>query len=343
MAEAGVDAMLISSVPNVRYLSGFTGSNGRLLVAADEAVLLTDGRYADQAAREAPGVEVLESRTGLAEPAAVRARALGASRLGFEGTMSYREYATLAGAVDGVELVAVNGAAEALRRSKDPDEIACIEAAQSFADAAFSAVLEMIREGMTEQELALRLEVAMRRAGADGVAFEPIVAFGEHAAEPHHAPCDRPLLHGDVVKMDFGALAAGYCSDMTRTVSCGEPPDEIRRMYAAVAEAQRRGVDAARAGRRAGEVDAAARSALEAAGYGERFVHPTGHGVGLEIHEDPYLRPGSDEELPEGAVVTVEPGVYVPGVGGVRIEDILVVGSATARVLSTSGKELMVL
>jgi Xaa-Pro aminopeptidase len=335
--------MFVSSPANVRYLCGFSGSNGRLLVAGDAAVLVTDGRYAEQAAREAPGVDVLESRAGLAEPAMARARAFGASRMGFEGTASYREYAALTDAADGVELAAVNGAVESLRRSKDSDEIACLERAQSFADAAFGAVVEMLREGMTERELGLRLEVAMRRAGAEGVAFAPIVAFGEHAAEPHHAPCDRPLLQGDVVKMDFGALADGYHSDMTRTVACGEPAEEIRRMYSAVAEAQRRGVDAARAGASAGDVDAAARSALDAEGYGERFVHPTGHGVGLEIHEDPLLRSGSEEELPAGAVVTVEPGVYVPGLGGVRIEDMVVVDDAAPRVLATSGKELMVL
>jgi Xaa-Pro aminopeptidase len=339
----GVEAMLLSTPANVRYLSGFTGSHGRLLVAGGESVLLTDGRYAEQATREAPGLELIVSQTGLAAPALERARRLGVSRLGFEGAATYREFTRLADAADGVELIAVNGAVEGLRRAKDAEEIAALERAQSFADAALRAVVEMVREGMTERELGLRLEVAMRRAGADGVAFDPIVAFGEHAAEPHHAPCERPLLRGDVVTVDFGALSSGYHSDMTRTLSLGQPPEELRRIHAAVLDAHLRGVAAVAPGRAAADVDRAARSVLDDAGYGERFVHPTGHGVGLEIHEDPFLRTASQEELPEDAVVTVEPGVYVPGLGGVRIEDMVVVAPAGPRVLATSTKELTVL
>jgi Xaa-Pro aminopeptidase len=198
-------------------------------------------------------------------------------------------------------------------------------------------------EGVTERDVALELEDAMRHGGADRVGFDTIVAFGENAAEPHHGPTDRPLSRGDVVKMDFGCVVDGYHSDMTRTVSFGDPDSRLREIHEVVRRAQEAGIAAVAAGARAGDVDEAARAVIRDAGYGERFGHSLGHGVGLEVHEGPGLRAGSDDEVPAGAVVTVEPGVYVPGLGGVRIEDMVEVTTEGRRPLPRSPHELVVI
>jgi Xaa-Pro aminopeptidase len=232
---------------------------------------------------------------------------------------------------------------ERLRWIKEPDEIAMIERAQAITDEGFERILPKLVEGITEREAALELEWAMRQAGAEGLSFDTIMAFGESAAEPHHHPSDRPLARGDVVKMDFGALCGGYHSDMTRTVAFGDPPEEIRRIHDLVARAQQAGIDAVRAGIEGKDADAAARRVIDEAGYGERFSHSLGHGVGLEIHEGPTLRTPSEDVLPENAVVTVEPGVYVPGLGGVRIEDMVVVTADGCRPMPRSSRELVVL
>ncbi|HWO69721.1 MAG TPA: Xaa-Pro peptidase family protein, partial [Actinomycetota bacterium] len=314
----GLDALLVTRLPNVRYLTGFTGSNGQVVVAAEgRAVLLTDGRYEGQAAREAPDLERRVSRDGALAPAALEAaRALGAARLAFEATLAYREARELEERADGLEVRAAEGVVERLRWEKDPDELRALERAQELTDLAFERLPGLLREGVSEREVGLELEVAVRRAGAEALAFDPIVAFGEHAAEPHHRPCDRSLRRGDVVKVDLGARASGYHADMTRTLAFGEPPAELHDLHALVARAQAAGLAALRAGATAGEVDAAARGVIAGAGLGERFPHGLGHGVGLEIHEGPWLRPGGAEPVPAGAVVTVEPGVYVPGLGG---------------------------
>src|SRR5437667_5411754 len=208
-----------------------------------------------------------------------------------------------------------------MRWIKDPDEIRLIQEAQSLTDEAFERILPKLTQGVTEKEVAFELEWSLRQAGADGVAFDSVVAFGENAAEPHHHPGDRDLRRGDVVKLDFGALHQGYHADMTRTVAFGPPPGELREIHEVVRAAQQAGIDAIMPGVRCREPEGRARDVISRAGYGERFTHPLGHGVGLEIHEGPSLRAMSDDELPLGAVVTVEPGVYLPGVGGVRIED----------------------
>jgi len=340
----GLDALLVTRPPNVRYLTGFTGSNGQLVVAADDrAVLLTDGRYEQQAAREAPDLERLVYRDRSPVPHAVGvARALGVSRLGFEATLAHREARELEEWADGLQVVAVDGLVERLRWVKDDEELRALERAQGLTDLAFVRLPHLLREGLTERDLALELEFEVRRAGAEALAFEPIVAFGEHAAEPHHRPCDRPLRRGDVVKVDLGARASGYHADMTRTLAFGEPPAPLREIHALVARAQAAGLAALRPGATTGEVDAAARRTIAEAGFGERFPHGLGHGVGLEIHEGPWLRAEGAEAVPAGVVVTVEPGVYVPGLGGVRIEDVAVVGPEGARVLGRVSRELVV-
>jgi Xaa-Pro aminopeptidase len=341
--DLGAEAFLVTRQPNVRYLSGFTGSNGQLLLSRSDAVFLTDGRYTEQARREVPD---LRRGRYSGEFAAVFGRAcadLGVRRVAFEAMgVTFAAYQRLAEA--GPELVPTSGEVERLRWVKWPGEVRRIEAAQAVADEAFDLVTGKLVEGATERDVAFELDTAMRGAGAEAVAFESIVAFGENAAEPHHAPGERPLARGDVVKLDFGAVVDGYHSDMTRTVAFGEPPHVIREIHEVVLRAQRAGIAAATAGAPGAAVDEAAREAIRDAGFGDAFPHSVGHGVGLEVHEGPALRPGNDDVLPAGAVVTVEPGVYLQGVGGVRVEDMVEVrAGGPPRILPRSPRELLVL
>jgi Xaa-Pro aminopeptidase len=243
----------------------------------------------------------------------------------------------------GVDLLATNEEVERLRRAKDPEERQALGSAQAIADQAFEVLVGKLAEGVTEHQVALELDVSMRALGAEAVAFDTIVAFGENSAEPHHRPVDRPLASGDMVKLDFGCVVDGYHSDMTRTVAFGQPSARLREVYEIVRQAQQAGVDAVRAGATCGEIDRATRDPIQAAGYGEQYRHPVGHGVGLEIHEQPWLRPGAEDQLPEGAVVTVEPGVYLDGEGGVRIEDMVEVMADGGRMIPRTPKELMML
>jgi Xaa-Pro dipeptidase len=343
LAELDLDGLFVTRLPNVRYLTGFSGSNGQVLIGPDSTVFFTDGRYEEQSRHEVPDVDRVVYLDGFPP---LQQRVAASRRIGFESEgVTHRFWERLRERLEGVELVPVLGEVERLRRTKEPAEIERIAAAQEAADAAFDEVVlgGGLREGITEREVALALEVAMRRAGADDASFWTIVAFGEQAAEPHHAPTDRPLRRGDVVKLDFGALAGGYHSDMTRTVAFGEPGGRLRELRDLVAAAQQAGIDAMRPGATVAEVDLAARGVIEEAGHGKDFPHGLGHGVGLEIHEDPRLRWDGTETVPEGAVVTVEPGVYIPGLGGVRIEDMVVVTADGCRPIPRSTKELVVL
>jgi Xaa-Pro dipeptidase len=288
--ELGVDALLITRLLHTRYLTGFTGSNGQILLRPDGAVFLTDGRYTEQSRREVPGLErhtyinpLREELPGLLS---------GVHRLGFEAedvTVAARDrFADALG--DDVELVPTTDVVEPLRAVKDDDERAAIRQAQAITDAAFTAILDGFAVGVTEQQIARKLEMAMRDEGADGLAFDSIVAFGENAAEPHHEPTHRTLGEGDIIKLDFGALASGYHADMTRTISFGSPPAELRAIHEVVRESQQAGIDAVKAGVTGAAVDAVSREVIERAGYGDAFVHSLGHGVGLEIHEAPTIR-----------------------------------------------------
>jgi Xaa-Pro aminopeptidase len=216
-----------------------------------------------------------------------------------------------------------------------------LDSAQLSTDHAFESILERLAVGMSERQIAFELDNLLRREGADGPSFDTIVAFGENAAEPHHEPGSRALEEGDVIKLDFGALHRGYHADMTRTVAFGQPAPELRKIHELVAEAQQAGIDAVTAGAVASDVDSAARHIIEEAGYGASFLHGLGHGVGLEIHEGPSLGRRFDDVLPAGSVVTIEPGVYLPGLGGVRIEDMVEVQSGGCRVMGTSTRELL--
>jgi Xaa-Pro aminopeptidase len=343
LAELEAEAMLVTRLPNVRYLTGFTGSNGQLLVTTSAGAFFTDSRYEEQSRYEVPDLERTVYRRAFIGPFAEACRAGSIRRVVIEAAgLTYKTYRELADA-DGVELVPSEDLVERLRWSKDREELRLIERAQELTDEAFDRVVPKLAEGNTEARTAFELEVAMREAGADAVAFDTIVAFGENAAEPHHRPTDRVLRRGDLVKMDFGCLVAGYHSDMTRTVAFGDPGPELREVSDVVREAQAAGRAAVRAGVTASEADEAARRVIREAGYGERFGHSLGHGVGLEIHEGPTLRVGSDDRVPEGAVVTVEPGIYLPGRGGVRIEDMVEVTRDGSRALPRTTRDLLVL
>lgn len=349
--DAGLDAMLVTDLINVRYLSGFSGSNGALLVFADDdarTVLATDGRYRTQAARQAPDVRVVIERAcgphlaGLAAAAGVR-------RLGFEShVVTVDGYDALFRASDGAELVRASGTVEALREVKDAGEIALLRLACEAADAALNDLVARggLRPGRTERQVSRELESLMLDHGADGISFETIVATGANSAVPHHRPTDAVLATGDFVKIDFGALVGGYHSDMTRTFVLGRPADWQLDIYELVASAQREGREALAPGVACKEVDAAARQVIADAGYGDSFSHGLGHGVGLQIHEAPAIGATSVGTLLAGSAVTVEPGVYLPDRGGVRIEDTLIVGSDPARapeLLTRFPKELATL
>jgi Xaa-Pro aminopeptidase len=340
LGDLQVDAMLVTDEVNVRYLTGFTGSNGQVLVRPDHALFLTDGRYAEQSRLEVPDVERVTYAGSY--PASLTERLSGAGRVGVEAaSMTLASHTKLTSALDGVEVVPVEHAVERLRAVKDDEERDLIRQAQAATDAAFEGVLDRFSIGVSEQQIERELERLLRDEGADGFAFEPIVAFGEHAAEPHHRPGHRLLDESDVIVLDFGGKVEGYHADMTRTIAFGSLGTELRKIHDVVREAQQAGVDAVRAGVTGAQVDAACRRVIDDAGYGERFVHPSGHGVGLRIHEAPWLGATISEELPAGAVVTVEPGIYVPGLGGVRIEDMVEVAEDGGHVVGSSTRDLI--
>ncbi|HEX5367718.1 MAG TPA: Xaa-Pro peptidase family protein [Acidimicrobiales bacterium] len=346
LGAAGCDALLVTSLANVRYLTGFTGSAALLLVGAGgDLAFVTDGRYRDQAAAELAGAgisaEVRVGRTAEDQRRALSAAVAPGGRLGLEAEdvswAAQRRYAR--DWFPHAELVPTAGLVEALRAVKDEGEVARIAAACAVADAALAVVRPRLGEAATEADLALELEWQMRHLGADGPSFETIVASGPNGAMPHHRAGGRRVSEGDLVVIDFGALVDGYHSDMTRTVLVGEGTDVQHRMLAAVAEAQAAGVAAVRAEVPVGEVDAACRAVLRGAGWEEAFLHGTGHGVGLDIHEAPRVAAGAAGSLAAGQVVTVEPGVYLPEHGGVRIEDTVVVTAEGSRTLTRAPKD----
>jgi Xaa-Pro aminopeptidase len=337
IGASGLDAMLVTDLINVRYLSGFSGSNGALLVFADDRVpvLATDGRYRTQAAEQAPDLEIAIERA-LGRCLVGQAADGGVRKLGFESNVvTVDGFDALTSELDErggeTELMRAAGTVEALREVKDAGELALLRLACEAADAALDDLVARggLRPGRTEREVSRELEALMLDHGADGISFETIVAAGPNSAIPHHRPTDAELAEGDFVKIDFGALVAGYHSDMTRTFVLGKAADWQLEIYQLVADAQRAGREALRPGAGLREVDAAARQLIADAGYGENFGHGLGHGVGLQIHEAPGIGATSAGTLLAGSVVTVEPGVYLPGRGGVRIEDTLVVAGET--------------
>jgi Xaa-Pro aminopeptidase len=341
LAHADLSALLVSKPANVRYLTGFSGSYGALLLLHDRTLFFTDGRYQHQAQAEVPGAEVVLAADDLVGAVGSVVRAAGGG-LGFEPAgLTWGEGQRLRAAVPGQSVAPAPALVEELREVKDERELAAMREAARLGSEALEGLLPSLRAGVTERQVAVDLELAMRRLGGDGLAFDSIVAFGEQAAEPHHHPGDRPLAGGDLVKLDFGARVDGYCADMTRTVVLGRASQRQREVYEVVRGAQTAGLDCLRAGVPAAEVDRACREPITEAGLGDAFTHPTGHGIGLEIHEAPRLRPGARNRIAAGTPVTIEPGVYLPGFGGVRIEDLAVARPDGHELLTTAPKELL--
>jgi Xaa-Pro aminopeptidase len=343
----GLDALLVSRLPNVRYLCGFTGSAGTLLVTRDRVALVSDGRYAEQAAEQLAGAgvdgDVLIGTTVTRQRELLHDAVPEGTRLGLEahGITWAQQRAFAAEWFPHTELVATEGLVEGLRRVKESGEVARIHTACTIADDALREVAAMLPRRPTEREVGLALELAMRERGASGNSFDPIVASGPNGAKPHARPTERRVERGELVVIDFGCVVDGYCSDMTRTVSVGDPGPDARRLWDTVRASQQAGRDVVAPDVPCADVDRACRDVIEAAGWGDEFVHGTGHGVGLEIHEDPRVTGTARDSLEPGHVVTVEPGVYLPGIGGVRIEDTVVVTKDGADPLTAFPKELV--
>jgi len=343
-------ALLVTHLSNIRYLCGFTGTSGVLVIGESTSAFFTDGRYSEQARAEVQGTRIMIARkpsmTAAAEWLSANASRFGRKtprRLGIES-----EHLTVAGRSQlasslrsGFRLRETRGLVEQARMVKDEDEIARLRAAAVLGASLFERALEVIRAGVQESEVAAEMEYAARRGGAEEMSFPTIVAGGKRSALPHGRASRAAIPPRGFVVCDFGVILAGYCSDRTRTVHVGRPTSKVRQMYDAVREAQAAAIETVKAGVSVGEVDWAARSMLKKKGLARHFTHSTGHGVGLEIHEPPRLAEGQSEILRPGMVITIEPGVYVEGSGGVRIEDMVVVTERGCEVLAPTSKELI--
>ena len=341
LVEALSSPLLVTKAPNLRYLTGFTGSNGFLLVHPEQgSTFVTDGRYgemAEELVADLDDTDLVVYTSGQWD--VFRALLEGLEAVALEADGVTWQFSQDVERETGVKVAPGDGEVEELRRTKDEDEVAALEAAAAAGDQAFSALGEIAEPSLTEEELGWRLIDRMRAAGGQAAGWEPIVAAGAGASIPHYRSGSRPVGDG-LLLMDYGCTVEGYHSDMTRTVWLGGRPDEqMGRVYQAVLESQEAGLAAVAPGAVCGDVDEAVRAVLRGYGYEKQFLHSTGHGVGLEIHEPPWLRRDNDDELRPGDVVTVEPGVYLPGVGGVRIEDMVLVTDDGSRVLTHSSKE----
>ncbi|MEA5014073.1 MAG: Xaa-Pro peptidase family protein [Candidatus Limiplasma sp.] len=338
-------AALIHNPANIFYLSGYTGE-GCLFVSGKGRALITDFRYTEQAEKQAPGFDVHmtdKDNTPQGVVAALCAQWGVEAVFHEDDTMTVREFGKYREAIPAAEWCVVGDCLEELRQVKDEDELALIRKACQITGEAFERLLPQIKEGMTEKELAALLEYDMRSHGADGIAFSSIVAAGANGSLPHAVPSDAKLKKGDMITLDFGAKAGGYCADMTRTVALGEPSQEMKRVYQVVQEAQRLAQEAVAAGKSCKAVDAIARDYINSQGYEGRFGHGLGHSLGIEIHENPRFNTQSEAILQEGQLMTVEPGVYLPGIGGVRIENTVVVTKDGCIALTTPTRDLIIL
>lgn len=343
MEEQELEALLLTNLTNVRYLTGFSGTNGQVLLTGTRQIFLSDPRYRARASALVEAADVVIYPSRITDALVPILEETPVKRLGIEAkTITIDERDDLDRRLADVEILPTAGLVEDLRRVKEPAEIDLIREAVALGDRAFQRLLERLSPGPSERQIALDLEVTMREWGAEGVSFPPIVGAGPLSAHIHHTPGERELQKGDLVLLDFGCIWKGYCSDLTRTVVLGPASDEQRQTYDLVLEAQRVGIEGVSAGTRGQEVDARAREVIESAGSGELFGHGLGHGVGLDIHEAPRLHRISEDTLVQGDVVTVEPGIYVPDEGGVRIEDCVLVTQDGAEVLGSAPKEELI-
>ena len=340
-AALGIDGFLVSDLANIRYLSGYSGSNGLLLLTGEGAIFLTDFRYQEQVKTEVKGCTVKIATRNLFDDFVTLEELAPVKRLGFESTnLTVKTHTKLKDALKTVELVACDDIVAELRAVKEPAELTKIKTAVGITDRVFKRVVKLIKPGVKEKDLALEVDYQLKQAG-DGLAFQTIVVAGPGSALPHGQPTTRRLKKGDFITFDMGAAFAGYSSDFTRTVVLGNASKKQKEIYSVVLEAQIRAIDGIRAGVRAQAVDALARSHIKNRGYGEYFGHGLGHGLGLFVHELPVLSAKSEATLAAGNVVTVEPGIYLPGFGGVRIEDVVVVKPTGALVLTGTTKRLL--
>ncbi|MGL4644017.1 MAG: M24 family metallopeptidase [Vagococcus fluvialis] len=343
MKSEGISSFLITSPYNLRYLTGFTGTTGLALIGLEEAFFITDFRYTEQAAKQCVGFEIVKNVGPILEVVADLVESKNIENLGFEESfVSFKQYVELEGLLE-VDLIPVSGMVEELREVKDEEEIAIVEKACEIADKAFSHILTYIKPGMTEIQVANELDFYMRSLGASSVSFETIVASGLRSAMPHGVASEKIIEQGDMITIDFGCYYNGYVSDMTRTISLGEPSDKLREIYNIVKEAQQKVLDVAKPGMTGVELDAVARDYIASKGYGEAFGHSTGHGIGLEIHEGPNVSKLAEKAFVPGNIITNEPGIYLPGIGGVRIEDDMLVTENGIKRLTHSEKELIIL
>ena len=345
LTERQLDALLVAKPENRTYLSGFTGSSAWLLISAEQAILITDFRYVEQATAQAPDFHVNQPDSTHFALIQKLCADWKVRRLGFEGDyLNVDEFRQYEEVLAGVELVPATNLVEGLRMFKDESEIAIMARAAAITDETWSYIIPFIKPGVVERDLAVEMEYKFKKLGADGNAFDIIVASGVRSSLPHGRASDKKIEAGDLVTFDFGALYQGYCSDMTRTVMVGEPTAKQREIYEIVLEAQLRGVAACKPGLTDKELDEVCRGYIREKGYGDNFGHGTGHGVGRFIHEKPSVGlKGNGTVLQPGMVVTIEPGIYLPGWGGVRIEDMLLVTENGSRRLSQSPKDLLIL
>lgn len=343
MEEEGIDGLLVDSDVNRFYLTGFTGTAGKVLFTGSNNYFITDFRYTEQASDQTEGYEVLEVNQKSEEKIAKILKRDKVKKFGFEAkVVNYNQYIKYRDKL-GVELVPTVDLVAQLRMIKDSNELEKIKKAVEITDQAFSHICNFIKPGITEREVALELEYFMKKKGGDKNSFEFIVASGKRSSMPHGVASEKVIETGDFVTMDFGTVYEGYCSDMTRTIIVGEPDEKQKKIYDIVLKAQLEVIDKIKPGMTCKEADALARDIIAEEGYGERFGHSLGHGLGIEVHEFPRVSFASDRVLEPGMVVTDEPGIYIPDWGGVRIEDDLIITEDGCKVLNKSPKELIII
>ena len=343
LIDLNIDALLITNEYNRRYMTGFTGTAGVAVVSKDDAVFITDFRYTEQAQAQIQDFRIVQHNGPIFAEVATQVALMGAKTIGFEkDSMSYATYEIYKDSVKS-DFVPVSGVIEKIRLIKTQEEINIIKAACEIADNAFTHILDYIKPGQTELDVSNELEFFMRKQGATSSSFDIIVASGVRSALPHGVATDKVIEKGDFVTLDFGALYNGYISDITRTIAVGQPSEKLVEMYNVVLESQLLALEKVGPGMTGIEADAVARDYLKSKGYGEAFGHSTGHGIGLEVHEGPGLSFRSNTVLEPNMVVTIEPGVYLPGIGGVRIEDDILITEAGNERLTHSTKELIIL